>query len=96
MYFTAFFLESREHRVIPYKWVRGINYENTINNGLYKNKQFRAFYTNDPNAFNSNEAPQTFYVPDPNASGTVFPNPGWYLCKLRKFKGIKVNIFYSC
>lgn len=88
MYFIAFILQIKENRVVPYKWTRGINYEATINNGLNKNIKFHAFWTNDENAFDEHGLPKTNYIPNPNASGTVFPAEGWYLCQVKKVKGI--------
>lgn len=87
MFFIAYFLQSGEHRVIPYKWLSGINYESLINNGLNRNRNFRAFYTNDKEAFGTHGVPKETYVPDPNAQGQMFPNAGWYLCRIRKFHG---------
>lgn len=81
-----------------YKWVQGINYESIINDGLNKNKKFHASYTNDRNAFDELGIPRANYMPDPNAHGHSFPNDGWYMCKLRKFKGIETiyeNNLYS-
>lgn len=90
MYFIVFFCDPKVHRVIPYKWIRGINYENLINNGMNRNKMFRAFYTQDQNAFEANGVPKMSYIPNPNAQGEIFPNAGWYSCKIRKFKGIEI------
>lgn len=88
MYFVVFFLEIKWHYVVPFKWVKGINYEGMINYGLNRNKLFHAFYTNDANAFDQHGVPRKDYIPDPNAHGQSFPNAGWYTCKLRKFNGI--------
>lgn len=90
MYFIAFFLQAKVHRVIPLKWVRGIDYENTFNHGLNRNKKYNAFYTNNPNAFDEHGIPNVNHVPDPNAHGRAFPNEGWYSCQIRKFKGNKI------
>lgn len=94
MYFIAFFVQTKNHRVVPFKWVRGINYENLINNGINRNLKFEAFYTSNPNAFNKHGIPKASFNPNPNANGTVFPNEGWYSCHLRKFNGTE-NIYLS-
>lgn len=65
-----------------------MNYEVLINNGINRNIKFHAFYTNDQNAFDEHGLPRIDFAPDPNANGGVFPNTGWYLCEVRKFKGI--------
>lgn len=91
MYFVAFFRCIKEHRVVPYTWVKGTNYEGMINDGLNRNKQFKAFYTNDPNAFDQHGVPRIDYPPDPNAPDAIFPNGGWYICQLRRFKGIQIR-----
>lgn len=93
MYFVVFIPQIKKHRVVPYKWVRGIDYERIINNGLNKNIKFHTFWTNDGNAFDEHGIPRNEYIPNPNATGTVFPNPGWYLCQIRKFKGIIIFTF---
>lgn len=103
MYFIVFFLQIKQHRVIPYKWILDINYESIINDGLNRNKQFYAFWTNDENAFDEHGVPKICYVPNWNArldarglaSGLVFPNEGWYLCQIRKFKGISYYLFFQ-
>lgn len=107
MYFIVFFLQIKQHRIIPYKWIRDINYESIINDGLNRNKQFYAFWTNDENAFDEHGVPKICYVPNWNArldalglasglaSGLVFPNEGWYLCQIRKFKGISYYLFFQ-
>lgn len=87
MYFIAFILQIKENRVVPHKWTRGINYESAMNFGLNKNIRFHVFWTNDPNAFDEHGVPKIDYIPNPNACGTVFPAEGWYLCKVKKFKG---------
>lgn len=88
MYFVVFFLQTKRHYVIPYKWVQGIDYERIINNGLNKNLKFHAFWTDNKNAFDEHGVPRRNYTPDLNARGKVFPAAGWYLCQIRKFKGI--------
>lgn len=85
MYFVVFFLQKKEHCVIPYNWVRGINYEVIINNGVNRNIKFLAFWTDDVNAFDTDGLPRNNYVP--NARG---PNSGWHLCHIRRFN---VNCF---
>lgn len=86
MYFIAYFLQPKKHHVIPYKWVSGINYESIINNGINRNIKFRAFYTNNQDAFDEHGIPRPNYDPDANARGQIFPNDGWYFCQIRKFK----------
>lgn len=87
MYFVVFFLEVKQHRVCPFKWVRGLNYEHIVNNGLDRNRKFQAFWTNNDNAFDEHGVPKRNYIPDPTAFSLAFPNTGWYECKIRKFKG---------
>lgn len=89
MFFVAFFLQAKVHRVIPH-WIRGINYEDMINNGINRNLKFLAFYSDNQNVFDEHGVPLRSHVPDPNAQGVVFPNDGWYLCQVRKFKGGKL------
>lgn len=93
MYFVVFFLQAKKHYVIPYKWVRDIDYERIIIYGVNKNIKFHAFGTNDENAFDDHGVPRSNYIPNPNAHGQVFPDDGWYLCHIRRFKGI---IIYIC
>lgn len=88
MYFVAFFLQAKKHCVIPFKWVQGLNYEYIVNNGVNRNIKFRAFWTDDKNAFDENGVPRINYVPNLNANGKVFPAAGWYLCQIRKIKRI--------
>lgn len=54
---------------------------------MNRNKKFRAFYTNDDNAFDDHGIPKVQYEIDMNAQGQIFPESGWYLCQIRKFKG---------
>lgn len=87
MYFIAYISQIKEHRVVPFRWTRGINYENTLNNGLNRNITFHTFWTRDPYAFDRDGVPKFSYAPDPNARGKKFPDDGWYECKVVKFKG---------
>lgn len=90
MYFVAFFLQVKKHFVVPYKWIRGLDYERLMNYGLNRNIKFHAFWTDDENAFDEHGVPRINYMPDLNACGTVFPAAGWYSCQIKKFKGIVI------
>lgn len=88
MYFVVFLLQTKKHYVVPYRWIQGINYENIFNYGLNRNLKFHTFWTEDKNAFDEHDVPKKDYTPDLNAHGQVFPAAGWYLCHIRKFKGM--------
>lgn len=72
MYFIAFFLGPKTHCVVPYKWVRGIVYEDIVNNGINRNKKFRVFYTNDGNAFDDHGVPKGSYEPNQAEAMKIF------------------------
>lgn len=84
-------MQVKKHFVIPYKWIRGLDYERVMNYGLNRNIKFHAFWTDNENAFDENGLPRQSYMPDLNASGTLFPATG----QIKKFKGIvKFKNFY--
>lgn len=92
MYFIVYFLETRNHIIVPYTWLRlNQNIENIINNGINRGLTFVVFYTNNVDAFD-NGKPLFDYQPNANASfGNAFPNEGLYHCRIRKFNCNNLN-----
>lgn len=101
MFFIAFFIQTKEHRVVPYKWIRGVQYEQLINYGLNPHRKFNAFWTDNKDAFDENGVARCNYPVNLDANGTIFPNEGWYLCHIKRFKGIifiesSIELFILC
>lgn len=87
MYFIVYIIQSRQHVVVPYSWIRlNSHMENLINNGINSGLAFTVFYTNNPDAYH-NGVPRADYEPNVLATSvSQFPNEGWYTCYIRKFK----------
>lgn len=96
MYFVVFLLEALQNVVVPYTWVDGVNsrIEHFINYGVNSNLKTRVFWSDKPAAFDANGAPRSDYVPnihDRTNEPIQFPNEGWYLGYLLKFKCMKLS-----
>lgn len=90
MYFIVYIVSIKRNVVVPYHWLREVRLhtEKFMNNGVNRNQQFRVFYTDDANAFDVNGLPRLSYGSNVRASyRSVFPEEGWYRCRIVKFKG---------
>lgn len=89
MYFVVYFIDARESRVVPVKWIKDIlnHIEKFINNGLNRNQEFSVFWTNRLDAYNENGLPKPFMTNfNPTAFKPTFPAEGIYGGYLRGFR----------
>lgn len=106
MYFTVFILQTKQHVVVPFTWIKmNRHIPNIINNGINPGIKLWVFYTDDTNAF-FHGSPRIGYAPNENAGVlSEFPKAGWYQCRIRKFHGmitakitcfsLQIIIYYS-
>lgn len=89
MYFIVYIVTAKRCFVVPYTWIFGLqnHLELFLNNGINSNKQHKVFYTNNRQAFGTDNIPLMNFKPNENI-GTVtnFPEEGWYICYVKKIK----------
>lgn len=95
MYFIVYLVDQKMNVSVPHSWIRDIE-KHLEKLGLNSYQNYRVFWTDDVRAFDENLVPEQGFKPNYSAGFTSqFPEEGWYLCRLKRFRSMLKNRPYN-